>query len=306
MNWKDLPSLTSLRAFEAAARCLSFTAAGNELNVTHGAVIQQVRRLEEHLDIKLIKSSGPKLYLTNEGEKYAEAIRKSFIVISNATNNLSDDSNESNLRITATPSFAHLWLWPNYSEFRKLLPKINITILPTVKTLDLSSGECDIAIRFGTGQWEGYESDLLITTDAIVACSPSIIKNNQSANLDSIQHLPWLQETGSEELRALSNQLTNYSITHLPGSMLVDAMVKGHGVAITSRFLVEREIERGSLKVLHTFDAPKGIAGYYFVKPANLQSNAISIFREWIITRFQQMPQSKPEQAISDAIKKVA
>jgi len=120
------PALNSLRMFDAAARRLNFRAAGEELNLTQGAVAQQVRRLEEELDIQLFERQARGLALTQAGSAYHDSVRRALSIIDQATHQLRPD--DGNVKISVTPTIASKWLLPKLGALRDVHPDINIEI----------------------------------------------------------------------------------------------------------------------------------------------------------------------------------
>ncbi|MEM0944316.1 MAG: LysR family transcriptional regulator, partial [Pseudomonadota bacterium] len=159
-----LPSLASLRAFEAAARHLGFSAAGRELNVSHAAVAQQVRGLEAFLGLKLVARAGRGLELTPEGVLLADHLAEGFGKISSGIQQLTEAESARPLHITMTPSFAIGWLMPRLPLFREAHPEVELMVNPTVNVVSLADAGYDLAIRFGRGPWPGLESVPLIST----------------------------------------------------------------------------------------------------------------------------------------------
>ncbi|MEX2408172.1 MAG: LysR family transcriptional regulator, partial [Rhodovibrionaceae bacterium] len=159
---RRLPPLNALRAFEAAARHLSFTKAANELNVTQAAVSHQVKALEESLGIVLFKRLNRALLLTEPGQAYLPALREAFDLMDAATRGLLDRGMEGPLKITALPSFAGKWLLPRLHRFRERYPEIDVMVSAKDTLVDFATAEVDMGIRYGRGDYEGLVCDLLL------------------------------------------------------------------------------------------------------------------------------------------------
>ena len=130
MDWRDIPSLPALRAFEAAARAGSFSAAARELNVTHAAIAQHVRAIESQLGTSLLIRSGKKMALTEAGTRLAQELSSGFGQIIAGVREAAFDAAGSPLKVTVTPSFADNWLMPRLCSFWERHPEITLSITP--------------------------------------------------------------------------------------------------------------------------------------------------------------------------------
>ena len=156
MDWRSLPSLSALRAFAALAQTGSFTRAGEALNVSHAAVSQQVRALEERLGVPLLPRDGRRGVLTAEGERLAAALDTAFLAIGRAVDEVTGADAWRPLQVTTTSAFAMSWLMPRLSEFRHEHPQIELMLNPTAQLVELAPGGVDVAIRFGRGSGAGW------------------------------------------------------------------------------------------------------------------------------------------------------
>ncbi len=153
-----LPSLAALRAFEAAARTLSFSEAGREMNVSHAAVAQNVRRLEAELGRPLMARSGRGLALTADGAALARGLSEGFGTIRATLAAFAADDAARPLRITMTPNFAVGFLIPRLGGFHRAHPEVELDLDPSARVVDLAAGGVDLAIRYGNGGWPGLET----------------------------------------------------------------------------------------------------------------------------------------------------
>ena len=144
-----LPSLNGLRAFEAAARHLSFTQAASELNVTQTAISHQIKRLEEELGMKLFVRQNRSLALTAEARDYLPGIRAAFQDLRLATERLKRRDNEYVLTVSTLTSFATKWLVPRLSRFQELHSSIDVRVTTSMALVDFARDGVDVGIRFG-------------------------------------------------------------------------------------------------------------------------------------------------------------
>ncbi len=285
MNWRDLPSLNSLRAFAAVAETGSLSKAGTSLNVSHAAISQQVRGLETRLGVQLIEKQGRGIALTAQGLIFARDLTAGFETIAQAVSALSDEDTTRPLQVTMTPMFAVTWLMPRISDFRHQHPEIELMLNPTVEVVALAPGGVDIAIRASSGRWPGMISERLVDTDFVVVAATSLIGDRQINEPKDLLDLPWLQELGTNEVsRWLADQGVivpeRMSISHLPGYMVLEGLRNGDGVAATARAFVEPDVKAGRLRVL--FENARNETGYYMVTRPGVMRPPLKAFVTWL------------------------
>jgi LysR family transcriptional regulator, glycine cleavage system transcriptional activator len=285
MDWRTLPPLAALRAFAALAATGSFTRAGAALNVSHAAVSQQVRALEDRLGVSLVARHGRRGALTAEGERLAAALETAFEAIGRAVDELTGGDASRPLHVSTTPAFATGWLMPRISAFRHEHPEVELMLNPTAETVELTPGGIDVAIRYGNGAWRGLDADLLLPTTYVLVAAPSLIAGRRIAEPRDILDLPWLQELGTNEMSAWLRERgvvtpKKENITHMPGHLVHEGLRNGDGVSATSRVLVERELADGQLVVLFE-EAPPDL-GYYIVTRPGVQRPPLKTFLAWL------------------------
>src|SRR5213080_366981 len=174
-----LPSLNGLRAFEAAARHLSFTLAAAELNVTQTAISHQIRRLEEELGIRLFIRRNRALALTPEARDYLPGIRAAFNDLRLATDRLLRKDDDRVLTVSTLASLAAKWLLPRLTDFQEQHPGIDVRITTSTSLVDFQRDNVDAAIRYGRGQWPGLRADWLMADELFPVCSPSLLRGDK-------------------------------------------------------------------------------------------------------------------------------
>ena len=177
---RSLPPLNALKAFEAAARHVSFTLAAAELNVTHAAVSRHIRDLEAWLGIKLFVRTGRGVELTERGKGYAEELTRGFDILAHATDSASGRRRRraQKLVVSVEPSFAALWLIPRLGRFTAANPDIELVLDSTSRLADFSRGEADAGIRYGRGSWPGIAAELLTATHMTPVCNPALLETS--------------------------------------------------------------------------------------------------------------------------------
>ena len=159
---RRLPPLNQLRAFEAAARPQSFSKAAEELFVTHAAISRHVRELEEWLGTPLFVRTGRGVVLTDAGRRYGARLTPIFDAIAEATRDAMVEGDSSHLTVAPDGAFASRWLVPRLGRFNALHPDIELDVSPGEYFSDFHSGEDDVGIRYGPGDWPEVEAELLL------------------------------------------------------------------------------------------------------------------------------------------------
>ena len=160
-----LPSLNGLRAFEAAARHMSFTTAATELNVTQTAISHQIRRLEAELGVALFLRLKDGLALSEDGQAYLPGVRSAFQALRHSTQQLLESRGPSVLTISTLVSVASKWLLPRLPAFQQAFPDIDVRISAATDLVDFRRGGIDAAIRYGRGDWKGLRADFLMADE---------------------------------------------------------------------------------------------------------------------------------------------
>jgi LysR family glycine cleavage system transcriptional activator len=158
---RRLPNLAALRAFEAAARHENFSRAAEEIHVTHGAISHQVRALEEELGVALFVRHGKRIAITQEGERFASAIRKALTEVAVAAESMKAGARQKRLTITALPSFAARWLSPRIGRFIEQHPDVEVMLQSSGQLTDFVRESVDVGIRFGRGSYPGLMTEKL-------------------------------------------------------------------------------------------------------------------------------------------------
>ncbi len=172
-----LPPLHALRAFEAAARHLSFARAAVELNLTPSAISHQIRHLEESLGRRLFERRHRGLELTAVGRVYFPLVRGAFEQLAQATVLIGGTGPELRnvLTISCMPSFAMVWLIPRLPAFQAAHPAIEVRLDTSSRFVDFARDGIDVGIRFGTGQWPGVAAEFLFSETLFPICAPALI-----------------------------------------------------------------------------------------------------------------------------------
>lgn len=286
-----LPPLNALRAFEAAARHMSFTKAAEELFVTQAAVSHQIRSLEDWLGLRLFRRLNRRLLLTDEGQAYAGPVREALDRIVAATNGLRRSDSEGLLTVSVLPSFAATWLLPRLWRFSESYPEIDVRIDARETLADFGRDGVDVALRYGGGDYPGHDSIHFMTEEAFPVCSPALVEGGsyplrEPADLchhtlirDFTEDLwdNWLKLAGVTGIDPRRGPSFNYL------NMAIEAAIAGQGVALGRRAIVAGALADGRL--VRPFDlAMPSASAYYFVCLAEAADRPkVAAFRDWLL-----------------------
>ena len=299
-----LPSLNGLRAFEAAARHLSFTRAAAELHVTQTAISHQIRRLETQLGMRLFHRRNRALALTPEAQAYLPAVRAAFEDLREATERLRRRERQSVLTVSTMASLAAKWLLPRVAGFQEANPGIEVRLTASTHLVDFRREEIDMAIRYGHGTWPGVRADWLMSEDIFPVCSPTLLKGKRGLRRpEDLAQFTLIHNTGFREdwqvwLTAAGLPLSlaqKRGLVFGESFMAIQAAIDGLGVALARTPFVEADIREGRLVAPFDLALPDK-AGFYVVAPEETADTPkIKLFREWLMASVAKEREEKPQ-----------
>jgi DNA-binding transcriptional LysR family regulator len=283
-----------LRAFDAAARSGSFTAAADELRLTQGAISRQVSALETQLGVTLFKRQGKTIQLTESGKVYAEEIHRALQAIRNASLTAMSSPLTGTLNLAILPTFGTRWLMPRLPSFLAENPDITVNFVTRLSPFDFRSENLHAAIHYGSPDWPGTQSTFLMSEEAFPVCSPNFLREHAPAGPEQLVALPLLGLSSRTD--AWDNWFQSCGVKP-PGtqgmlfeqfSLIAQAAVAGLGAALLPRFLIQSELERGELVVIS--DTPlQDSSGYYLVTPVDRSDFApVVALRTWLLKMVEQ------------------
>jgi len=288
MTARRLPSLTALRMFEAAARHMSFSRAAEDLGVTHSAVSRQIRELELFIGRALFHRSTRRVSLTPIGARYASVLHRAFDDIAAATLEAQKRDPTAPLVISTMDSFAMKWLIPRLPRFQAQHPDIGVRVHTSDDPVDFRQSEIDLAIRYGQGDYPQCISSLLMKEEVIAICSPERLKSGPPLRSpDDLKHhrllhhemhdwQQWLQHANAEHVSVGRGVTTAHSL------LVIEAAIRGDGVALARRALVENDLLAGNLVDPFGISLPQKFA-YFIVFPKGAaQDKRIRAFSDWL------------------------
>ena len=284
MNWADLPSLNSLKAFSALAESGSYTKAGAALNVSHAAVSQQVKALEARLGTTLVARNGRGIALTEEGTALARDLQAGFTAIRRGVEALTGLDSIRPVQVTTSSAFAVMWLMPRIVDFQTRHPDITLMLNPTSQIIELKPGGVDLAIRYRDSHKLDRKVEAVLVADMVVVGTPALIGEREITDPAMLVEMPWLQELGTNEV---ADWLARRGVTlerplmisHMPGNLIMEAVRRGDGITYTVRPFVEKEIKSGQLIELF---ADKAFGTFYIQTPPGVPRPPVKAFVQWL------------------------
>lgn len=294
---RKLPPLTTLPAFDAAARHLSFTRAAAELNLTHGAISRAVRNLEDMLGVRLFERGTRSVRLTPEGAAYAAEIGAALDRVGMATIAATAARSAGVLNVSTSDGFAGRWLVPRLHRFHRIHREVDVRLSTSGTLTDFIRDGIDIAIRYGEGNYDKVVSELLAEEDVSPVCSPELLKADRPLRSpEDLRYHRLIHDNFRIDWATWLHAAGLYGIDHTAGikfesaAYAVEAAVQGEGVLLGRSALVSADLVAGRL--VRPFDlALKSRWSYYIVYPEGaLRHQKIRAFRDWL---FDEMAASR-------------
>ena len=300
--------LNGLRAFEAAARHLSFAAAAEELFVTPGAISHQIAGLEEFLGLKLFVRGTRRIALTAPAKACLPLLTQGFATLHRAMTLLEDNQAARPLAVDVAPAFATRWLLPRLAAFTKDHPEVALRVSTSLGLIDeplrdaggpLEGAEqaaADVSIRFGRGHYPGFSSEKLLEVEVSPVCGPRLLGERPDATtLDVLRDATllhdetayfdagrddwavWLDAAGMGDVDATRGPRFSHT------ALTLDAAEDGIGFALGLTALTARDIQAGRLVAPFALRLPSNFA-YHLVYHASLDDRAdLKTFRDWLV-----------------------
>jgi LysR family glycine cleavage system transcriptional activator len=307
-----LPPLSALRAFEAAARHLSFKKAAEELHVSPAAISHQIHALEDYLGVQLFERLNRGLNLTDIARAGLPHVSDGFQSLATGVERMRATDGAVNLSVCSGPAFAAKWLVPRLQRFAVANPGVDVRIAASMHAVDGHRAgahalpgdgdepptDVDVQIRFGGGSYPGYTVDKLLPVSLTPVCSPKLLTGAHAHVLGTAHDLDhhtllhddalaaqeghpdwslWLRQAGATEINAARGA----HFTH--GALALQAAVDGVGVALAMDVLAAEDLAAGRLVAPFTLRVPLPLA-YYVVSPAARAGQPpVDAFRAWLL-----------------------
>ena len=291
----DRLPLAALRVFEAVASHLSFTAAAEALHVTPAAVSQQIKSLEDYLQVPLFRRNGRRVEVSDEGLELLPGVRCGLRELETALQHIKQHRRAGPLQITMLASFLQIWLLPRIRAFRRKYPEVTLRFHTSRELVDFSRAPIHIALRFGRGDYPSLHVEKFMDEWMVPVAHPEVIKQygllDRSSDLSKLPVLdsddePWRVWQTDDAQRKWQARVP--SIDDSAG--LLAAAEEGLGFALMRWTLVARSLQKGLLKVAGKEVLPYGSSYYFVCPPPYLALPKVAQFREWLFAIAQEFP----------------
>jgi LysR family glycine cleavage system transcriptional activator len=295
-NRNALPALDLLVGFEAAARHLSFTKAGEELFLTQSAVRRQIKDLEDQLGVELFQRRHRALSLTDAGKSFYASAAQVLTTMRAATDRLRAQAGKKGLSVTTTHSFAALWLIPRLAGFTRTHPGIDVRIMADTRVQDLDRDGLDLAVRHGPASLAGSNAVRLMGERVFPVCSPKLLRD-KSKPLREPQDLryhcllqyddpegrhPWLHWKTWLEVERIADLRPAGTLSFSGYEQIIPAAVAGHGVGLGRSPLVKDLLASGELVAPFKSSADPARAYYAVVSKSAGGRPEVAEFVAWL------------------------
>ena len=287
---RKIPSTTALISFEAAARHQSFTKAADELNLTQSAICRQIGGLESFLNVELFRRSRRGVVLTEAGVAYSRKVAAQLDAVERDTLALMGNQGTTSIELAVVPTFGTQWLLPRLRAFQQLHPEVTVHLTNRTRPFLFADTRFDAAIYYGDAEWSGTEAHFLMHEHLLPVCSPALL-GDAPVDAERIANLPLLQQTTrpyawrqwfAAQGMNVARDMTGPRLELF--SMLAQAAQHEMGIALIPPFLIQRELEEGSLVIALDRTVPNSDRAYYLMVPERKsESAALKAFRDWLL-----------------------
>lgn len=285
--WHRLPPLRSLRVLEAAVRHQNYTRAANELSLTHSAVSHQIHALEAALGMPLLRRAGRQMCATDAGRQLAQDVRAALDQLAAALERLRDHDSANSLTVSVLPSFAAAWLVARLGGFLERHPGIELRLESTPAVSNFRSDGVDVAIRYGTGDYEGLISEKLFDDELFPTLSPALARRTRLRNPADLARVPllrirqqpwapWFAAAGVNLAEPRRGPVFNDS------ELALQAAIQGQGAVLARGSLTALKLRAGTLVVPFAQRIPSPATCHLVYPPQNANKPALLLFRDWL------------------------
>jgi LysR family glycine cleavage system transcriptional activator len=298
---RRLPPLNALRAFEIAARHMSFQKAAEELNVTPSALSYQIRQLEGFLGVKLFERLNRAVRLTDAGERIVPGVHDAFERLAGAMDRLKGSSPPNVLIVSTGPACAAKWLSPRLHRFLERHPDIDIRISPSLRLTDFDGDEVDVAIRFGAGKYRGLHTEALADEHVLPLVSPKLLEgfggrfrpvdlarltllHDDSANFlsNAANWADWLRLARMDDIDPSRGPHFSHA------DQALEAALDGAGIVLGRLSLAVRDIANGRLVAPFDLTLRAQAAFFFCCPPSRLAEAKIKAFRTFLFDEIRE------------------
>jgi len=289
-----LPPLNPLRAFEAAARHGSVSRAAQELNVTHGAISHQIRKLEASLDVPLLERGARRVKLTPHGAALLPTLSAAFGEIAAATARLARPTTGGDLTVSCVPALLSLWLLPRLNRFTELYPGVRFRLISSNASEHVYDPTIDLCIRYGQGDWGDCWARLWTELELFPVASPTLLNARPLRSVrDLADHVllhaddgrewqTWLTAAKALELRKGPHHFMS------DARLAIEAALHGSGVVLGDTLTASSLMARGSLVAPFDLAVPALDSFYIVCRNAAKSVPIVSVFIDWLFAALEE------------------
>ena len=284
----NLP-LQALYYFYHAAELGSFKAAADLLNVTAGAMSQQIRLLEDRLDTQLFERQHRKVVLTAAGQRLLPYARQGFSQLREGLNQIGHDPDPTSLTLSTLSSFGQQWLVPRLGELKRIVPDLSIALMPTEKLVNFNRDPVDLCIRFGEGKYEGLKSEFIMHDYLYPVCHPLFLQQRSITCIEDLCQCDLLEDTQPDmswdswlAQAGVNMTLDKSSVQYAGVHFVVEGALAVQGVALVRHSVAWRYVQQGTL--IKLFDTElRSRYSYYLCAPAShFKRRKVQAFARWL------------------------
>jgi len=293
--WHRLPPLRSLRVLEAAVRHENYTRAANELALTHSAVSHQIHALEEALGVRLLQREGRRMRATESGRQLTLDVRSTLDTLNAAVERVRGGDAGNIVTVSTLPSFAAAWLVARLGSFLDAYPQVELRLESTTALADFRNDGVDVAIRFGTGAYDGLVSEKMFDDEYFPTLSPKLARSARirtpgdlaRAPLLRIRNQPWLPWF---EAAGVTLPEPRRGPVYDDSELALQAAIQGQGAVLARGSLAAGKLRAGTLVAPFKQRIPS-LQTCYLVYPKHHASRpAVKLFREWLFEELRASP----------------
>lgn len=286
--WHRLPPLRSFRVLEAAARHQNYTRAADELHLTHSAVSHQIHALESTLGVRLFERSGRQMRATETGRQLAQDVRATLDALAAAVERVRGAESANSITVSVLPSFAAAWLVARLGGFLERHPQVELRLESTTALADFRNDGVDVAIRYGSGNWEDLECVKLFDDEVFPTLSPKLRRSarvRSPADLARVPLLrirnqpwaPWFAAAGLVQTEPRRGPVFNDS------ELALQAAIQGQGVVLARGSLAAAKLRAGVLVAPFKQRIPSPQTCFLVYPPQHARKASVQLFRDWLL-----------------------
>lgn len=286
--WHRLPPLRSFRVLEAAARHQNYTRAADELHLTHSAVSHQIHALESSLGVRLFERSGRQMRATETGRQLAQDVRATLDALATAVERVRGGDAANSITVSVLPSFAAAWLVARLGGFLERHPQVELRLESTTALADFRNDGVDVAIRYGSGNYDGLENIKLFDDEVFPTMSPALQRSQRiraPADLARVPLLrirnqpwaPWFAAAGVNLSEPRRGPVFNDS------ELALQAAMQGQGAVLARGSLAAAKLRARTLVAPFKHRIPSPQTCWLVYPPHHARKPSVQLFRDWLV-----------------------